>query len=191
MTNAYIVGCGPNGHLGYAKMKRDNLIILCNASIKVAEDYRVGRFSKGFDNIMWMISDGNIPKLPWFYTYYEKYKHILWGGDQIIEKVKCAHSFKENPWFAWNDLRLVEGSYRGGGSIVGCAMQHCLYNDLIPTLVGVDMCGPESISHPGKETYKPDHWEFKKHVLNHLIKTHLPETTTLTETALDVKKVWS
>lgn len=170
-----IVGCGPNGQAAYDRIDWTAPVILCNGAIVLAESNRPAN---------WFVSDNRIVDCPGFDYYYSKYVKWLWGSSQVAERVIVYNQFEENPWFTWGDYSLIPGVYRGGGSVVGCAMQHAHALGFDITLCGVDMSGSTSLSHPGQNLYGPDHWEFKKAVLNALIAGPMPNTRTISKTEL-------
>jgi hypothetical protein len=172
-----IVGCGPNGQAAYNRIDWASLVILVNGAITL-----MGRYLPV--NMLWLVSDNRIVDCAWFKYHYHLYGNRLFGSGQVAERVKVAHQFQENPWFVWGDYSLIPGVCRGGGSGVGCAMQlaHDREHDI--TLCGVDMSGSTSLSHPLKNVYGPDHWDFKKTVLNALIAGPMPSTRTISKTEL-------
>ena len=186
-SSVYIVGCGPEGRNGYHKIPRDAEVILCNAAITLADAY-------GYRDFKWFVSDSNAVETSWFKRWYPYQRYNLFASGQVAEVTPSQREvFEENPWFTWGDLSLIAGVYRGGGSIVGCAMQYIYYKYRSWTepkiiLCGVDMDGKTSLSHRGP-VYGDDHWSFKRFVLNHLICDHMPEVAALTRTALKCKRL--
>jgi hypothetical protein len=179
MDRTTIVGCGPNVYDGLSRIKLDEPVILCNFSIHFLLMLR-------FTDVKWFITDNHVVDLPWFTAAYEQFKHLLWGSDQVAKRVKVAYQFEENPSFMPGDSRLIDHVYRAGATVAGSAMQYCYYHGTTVALCGVDMRGSTSLSHD-KPVYPEGHWDFRREALNQLIKLHMPETVSLTKTALEVR----
>ena len=173
-----IVGCGPS-ILQVGSLPHAGEVIYCNGAIQLT--------GSAGGNIKWFISDHKVTQLAWFERYYARFRNVLHGSAQVAERCRVAVQFEENPWFTWGDYRLLDGVLRGGGSVVGCALQHVHAEGQLAALAGVDMQGRRSLSHDA-DVYAEDHWRFKIEVLNNLIARYMPGTTSLTPTVLKVSK---
>lgn len=196
--NGYtIVGCGPsltNIDITIITHASSGPVALCNGAIF---------FSDKLDNIQWWVSDSNFVATDIFRQYYPRCNDRLFYSEQVAEALDkhgfyppapSSLPFRENPWFTEADLyssklRFIDGVYRGGASIVGCALQHAIQNNYTDIyLAGVDMAGNTSLSHPNKEIYKDGHWSFKTQILNKMIAQCIQNVYTLTPTLLDVEE---
>ena len=140
-----------------------------------------------------MISDWKCTETDWFIEAYSRFAHTLHGSAQVAERVTVAYEFQENPWMMlpdfWEkdkapDVKPMKGVYRGGASVVGCALHRCYWENETPILVGVDMDGDNALV---GRVYKPGHWDQKIELLNALFGKYLPQTRTLTETKLNLE----
>lgn len=176
----YIVGCGPDGAPAYDRIDPDCDVILCNAAINLLNRYTLPK-------AIWMVSDHNFIKTESFIRHYERYAHLLHGSAQVAKVCTVARQWQENPWMIWGDVSPICESWRGGGSIVGCALHRAYWRGQQAILCGVDMHGTYSLSHPGVDYYAHDHWKFKLYALNTFIDRFMPDTRTISETALTCK----
>ena len=184
----YIIGCGPNGREGYHLIPKDAPKILLNAAINWACEFRWADF-------IWMISDWKCTESVWFKNWYHYFNHILHGSGKVAGKVEVAVEWQEDPWMTlpdfWEkdktpDVKPIEGVYRGGASVVGCALHRCAWEFENPILCGIDMEGDNEVA---GFAYESGHWDVKIELLDALIKYYIPQTRTLTETKLEVRNV--
>lgn len=133
----FILGPGINGASHYDQIPDGAFVILLNRAVAIPN----------IQGSLWMAMDGLSLKpseCNWFNRGMQLGIDRLFGTP-LAKSIKCEYSFQKMPkWHLPPKYKFIRGALRGGRSILGCALQACLW---APTthkavLIGCDGKGP-------------------------------------------------